>query len=67
MSAPTTDGLNDGSIRAFKPGERVRHGDLGEGVVIAPAVDGFIKVFFPSLEFRLSRGANIWALPCGIH
>ena len=53
MSAPTTDGLNDGSIRAFKPGERVRHGDLGEGVVIAPAVDGFIKVFFPSGERQI--------------
>jgi hypothetical protein len=53
MSAPTTDGLNDGSSRAFKPGERVRHGDLGEGVVIAPAVDGFIKVFFPSGERQI--------------
>jgi len=53
MSAPTTDGLNDGTIRAFKPGERVRHGDLGEGVVIAPAVDGFIKVFFPSGERQI--------------
>ena len=53
MSAPTTDGLNDGNIRAFKPGERVRHADLGEGVVIAPAVDGFIKVFFPSGERQM--------------
>ena len=53
MSAPTTDGLNDGTFRAFKPGERVRHGDLGEGVVIAPAVDGFIKVFFPTGERQI--------------
>ncbi len=29
------------------PGARVRHPELGEGVVIAQAVDGFIKVFFP--------------------
>jgi SNF2 family DNA or RNA helicase len=34
----------------FKPGERVRHADFGEGVVIAASVDGFIKVFFPSGE-----------------
>lgn len=34
----------------FKPGERVRHADFGEGVVIAAPVDGFIKVFFPSGE-----------------
>jgi SNF2 family DNA or RNA helicase len=34
----------------FKPGERVRHADFGEGVVIASPVDGFIKVFFPSGE-----------------
>jgi hypothetical protein len=31
----------------LKPGIRVRHADLGEGVVIAPPADGFIKVFFP--------------------
>ena len=43
MSAPI-------AIRNFKPGERVRHPDLGEGVVIAAPVDGFIKVFFPSGE-----------------
>lgn len=43
MNAPT-------AIRNFKPGERVRHPDLGEGVVIAPPVDGFIKVFFPTGE-----------------
>ena len=40
MSAPS-------AIRSFKPGERVRHPDLGEGVVIAAPVDGFIKIFFP--------------------
>ena len=38
------------AIRNFKPGERVRHPDLGEGVVIAAPLDGFIKVFFPSGE-----------------
>jgi len=44
---------NDGSLGGFKPGERVRHADLGEGVVIATPVEGFIKVFFPSGERQL--------------
>jgi SNF2 family DNA or RNA helicase len=43
MSAPTTSS-------PFQPGQRVRHADYGEGVVIAPPMDGFIKVFFPTGE-----------------
>ena len=46
----TTIGSNSASLAGFKPGERVRHPDLGEGVVIAAPVEGFIKVFFPSGE-----------------
>ncbi len=37
----------NGVATNLKPGIRVRHADLGEGVVIAPPADGFIKVFFP--------------------
>ncbi len=48
----TTLGAN-GSPVSFRPGERVRHADLGEGVVIGAPVDGFIKVFFPSGERQL--------------
>jgi superfamily II DNA or RNA helicase len=48
----TTLGSSGGSL-IFKPGERVRHADLGEGVVIGAPVDGFIKVFFPSGERQL--------------
>jgi len=46
MGTGFTNSLNGGAICAFKPGERVRHADWGEGVVISPPVDGFIKVFF---------------------
>ncbi len=53
MSAVSTLGSNGGSLVGFKPGERVRHADLGEGVVIAAPVEGFIKVFFPSGERQL--------------
>ncbi|MHB8526196.1 MAG: DEAD/DEAH box helicase [Candidatus Acidiferrales bacterium] len=53
VDTATTLGSNDGSLVSFKPGERVRHADLGEGVVIAAPVEGFIKVFFPSGERQL--------------
>lgn len=50
MSVVTTDSLASGTSRVFRPGDRVRHADLGEGVVIAAPVDGFIKIFFLSGE-----------------
>ena len=50
MDTPTTIGSNGGNPVSFKPGERVRHVDFGEGVVIAVPIEGFIKVFFPSGE-----------------
>jgi SNF2 family DNA or RNA helicase len=50
MNPPTTSADPPGAARIFRPGERVRHPDLGEGVVIAPSVDGIIKVFFPTGE-----------------
>jgi len=41
----------------FQPGQKVSHVDFGEGVVIAPAVDGYLKVFFPSGERRVFQTA----------
>jgi hypothetical protein len=49
----TGNDSKSGSLANFKPGERVRHADLGEGVVIAAPLEGFIKVFFPSGERQL--------------
>ena len=49
----TIIGPNSGSLVSFKPGERVRHADLDEGVVISAPVEGFVKVFFPSGERQL--------------
>ncbi len=43
-------------VRNFKPGERVSHPDLGQGVIIAAPVDGFIKVFFPAGERQVPVG-----------
>ena len=37
----------NGVTTNLKPGIRVRHAELGEGVVIAAPTDGFVKVFFP--------------------
>jgi SNF2 family DNA or RNA helicase len=48
-----TNDSNTGSLVNFRPGERVRHADLGEGVVIAAPLEGFVKVFFPSGERQL--------------
>lgn len=48
--------------RSVGPGERVRHSEFGEGVVIAPPVDGFVKVFFPSGERQLPTSALTSAL-----
>jgi hypothetical protein len=53
IAAGTTDRSNTGALANFKPGERVRHAELGEGVVIATPLEGFIKVFFPSGERQL--------------
>ena len=50
MNSASTGGSRSGSSVNFKPGERVRHADFGEGVVIASPIEGFIKVFFPSGE-----------------
>ena len=46
LTITTNINVNSGSLVNFKPGERVRHADLGEGVVIAAPVEGFVKVFF---------------------
>src|ERR1017187_3946295 len=54
MDTFTTLGSIGESLIGFKPGERVRHADLGEGVVIAAPVEGFIKVIFPSGERPLT-------------
>jgi superfamily II DNA or RNA helicase len=49
----TTIGPNADTLVSLRPGERVRHADLGEGVVVAAPVEGFVKVFFPSGERQL--------------
>jgi hypothetical protein len=53
VGSGTTNDLNRGSLIGLKPGERVRHADFGEGVVIAAPLDGFIQVVFPSGERQL--------------
>ena len=52
-STATSIGANTANIVGLRPGERVRHADLGEGVVVAAPVEGFVKVFFPSGERQL--------------
>ncbi len=57
MSTTTTNPADGGHPPAFKPGERVRHINLGEGVVITPLADGFVKGFFSSGERQVPATA----------
>ena len=50
MNIANTIGSNAENPISFRPGERVHHADLGEGVVIAAPVEGFINVFFSGGE-----------------
>ncbi|MEA3360681.1 MAG: SNF2-related protein [Thermodesulfobacteriota bacterium] len=45
------------SIQTFQPGQQVTHADFGEGVVIAPAAEGYLRVFFPSGERQVYQEA----------
>lgn len=55
-------GPNIGDAAAMKPGERVRHTDLGEGVIITAPVGGFVRVFFPSGERQVPVSGIVPAL-----
>ena len=61
MSAEASSTMK-GSVRFLRPGERVRHAELGEGVVIAAPVDDFVKVFFPSGERQVPVGGVMSSL-----
>ncbi len=39
----------------FKPGQRVIHDGFGEGVVIGPAANDYLRVFFPSGERQVHQ------------
>jgi superfamily II DNA or RNA helicase len=45
------------STQTLQPGQRVSHTGFGEGVVIAPATEGYLRVFFPSGERRVHHDA----------
>ena len=44
-------------IDSLLPGSRIRHAELGEGVVLEAARDGWLRVFFPSGERRVPLAA----------
>lgn len=41
----------------FKPGERITHHEFGQGVVLDPARDGYLRAFFAVGERRVPVGA----------
>lgn len=50
------------TVASMKPGERVRHPDLGEGVIIAAPVGGFVRVFFSNGERQVPVSGIVPAL-----
>ena len=41
----------------FQPGERITHHEFGQGVVLDPARDGYLRAFFGVGERRVPIGA----------
>ena len=41
----------------FQPGERITHHEFGQGVVLDPARDGYLRAFFGVGERRVPVGA----------
>lgn len=48
--------------QVIQPGQRVRHSEYGEGVVVVTQSSGFARVFFPSGERQVSIGTLAHAL-----
>jgi superfamily II DNA or RNA helicase len=46
----------------FQPGQRVQHQEYGEGVVVSPSTDGFVRVFFSVGERQVPVGSLVAAL-----
>src|SRR2546430_2762565 len=42
-------------VISLSPGQRVRHSALGEGVIVAPPEQGYVRVFFPAGERQVSE------------
>jgi superfamily II DNA or RNA helicase len=47
---------------SLQPGQRVRHGEFGEGVVLAEPIEGLTKVFFPAGERQVPVSKLVPAL-----
>ena len=45
------------SEHRFQPGQRVQHQEYGEGVVVSPSSDGFVRVFFGVGERQVPFGS----------
>ncbi|MEO7465537.1 MAG: SNF2-related protein [Sphingobium limneticum] len=42
------------ALHEFRPGERITHQEFGQGVVLEPAHDGYLRAFFSAGERRVS-------------
>ena len=46
-----------GAETPFQPGERITHHEFGQGVVLDPASDGYLRAFFSVGERRVPAGS----------
>jgi len=57
------DVLDSGAL--LQPGERVTHQEYGQGVVLDPARDGYLRAFFGVGERRVPVAWYSIGIPCG--
>ena len=52
-----------GNPPTFEPGQRIRHTEFGEGVVVRPAREGYLRAFFRDGERQVPEGAVELLIP----
>jgi superfamily II DNA or RNA helicase len=54
--------MSDVNASLLQPGQRVQHQEYGEGVVVSPSGDGFVRVFFGTGERQVPFSSLLVAL-----
>ena len=54
-----------GGILQFGPGQRIRHAEFGEGVVVGPVQEGYLRVFFADGERQVPERSVQCLVPWG--
>lgn len=54
--------MTNEKLTLLQPGQRVQHQEFGDGVVVSPASDGFVRVFFGTGERRVPATALLLSI-----